>query len=154
MWRLGERWLFGAFAEIGPRNLHVNIQITDLPKSTGRFVKLDEPEHIMRTIDLCKLYPFEECKEVIASRLTWDDPRSPWTGEGRFVRPMWIFEFQNGSGQTAWFTDVFGGNVSDKPFPGALEQYFSIAATPLDSVWSGPDVHTAATPTSGVHLPN
>jgi hypothetical protein len=86
------------------RNLHVNIEVTDLPNATGRFVKLDEADQVMRAVDLCKHYPFKECKEALAGKLTWDDPRSPWTGEGRFVRPMWVFEFHNGSGQTAWFT--------------------------------------------------
>jgi hypothetical protein len=152
LWRYGERWLFEAFANNEAQGVQVGMHITDLPNTTGRFVKLDEPEHIMRTIDLCKLRDYDVCKGVRAMNIQWNDPRSPWTGEGRFVRPMWIFDYQNKSGKTAWYTDVFGENLSDKPFPGALEQYLS--TTSIDSVWSGPEVHTEAVPNSGVHLPN
>lgn len=94
-----------------------------------------------------------DCNEINEKKLKWDDPKSPFTGSSRNYRVMWIFELENRSGKTKWYTDVFGLNLSDKPIQGGIEQFISEQKI-ATGTWSGPTTNYRLEPNSGVHLPN
>ncbi len=89
-----------------------------------------------------------------ALRLTWDDPRSPFTGDKREV----YFNqttIVNTGGPTVWYTDPFGGNASPTPFRGSIAQQVAAVdnrrAYPLESQAVGANRPYGG---NGVHAPN
>lgn len=134
----------------------------------------DTAAQIGRTIDLCYASDGErraaggECDRVRdgASRVAWDDPRSPFDG----VKREFYFNqttIVNAGNPTTWYTDPFGGNASLQPFPGAIAQFIAAVdnrkrnqagvigvggrAYPLESRAFGKDRWYGG---KGVHAPN
>lgn len=53
--------------------------------------------------------------------ITWDDPRSGFRGltRGQYVNPHIV---NNSGGPSVWYTDPFGRNARQQPFPGSVRQ--------------------------------
>jgi len=56
--------------------------------------------------------------------LTYDDPRSKFNGVLRFV-DINGNRISNGDGPEIWYSDPFGRNASQTPFPGSIRQYIA-----------------------------
>jgi hypothetical protein len=69
-----------------------------------------------------------ECDDATQSGsilgLTFDDPRSPFDGSGRFVDINYN-HVRNEHGPMAWFTDPFGRQAQPDSFPGSIRQFLS-----------------------------
>jgi hypothetical protein len=149
---ISERWIF----EVGVKHssgLDANFAITDAPTNPGRFGNKDMPTGMQYMIDICKGRNVGDCKTINETGITWDDARSPWNGEGRFTRPMWIVNVINKSGKTKWFTDVYGNNASDTPIVGGIEQFISLQNEKIEN-YSSPDTWRNPDKKAGVRLPN
>lgn len=139
--------------------------------SPSRYFDPSKPDGVGRSIDVCYMKEANgdrarggECDIVtnyrdgstipVAQRITYDDPRSPFNGCKR------EFYFNNNGisnvgGPTYWYTDPYGKNGSQSPFPGSVRQYIAAAKTTLpfhlESIALGGDIDWCGT---GVHAPN
>jgi hypothetical protein len=115
---------------------------------------------LQRVVDLCRvrgrtMVRSAECDRVRAdTTITWDSPRSPFTGATRqlVVNSLTI---QNRGGPTAWYTNAYGTRLEYAPFPGSIRQYVSSTSIDHSRIvgpaavfrnWGGPG--------TGVHAPN
>jgi hypothetical protein len=137
----------------------------------SRYYDPSKPDGVGRSIDVCYMKEANgdrarggECDSVTkyrdgstipaGERITYDDPRSPFNGCKR------EFYFNNNGisnigGPTHWYTDPYGKNGSQSPFPGSIRQYIAAAKTTLpfhlESIALGGDINWCGT---GVHAPN
>lgn len=161
-WALGERWLYMPSGQSKDGHLEFNLAITDVPETTGRIVKRDEPSKMVYSIDLCKIEAMkdeEECHRVEQDNITWADPRSYFNGAGHWVRLLWIFKLKNTSSTSTWYTDLYGNNVSRDPLENGIKQFFSYGApetTQLDILPVGADIDAKVSfpESAGIRLPN
>jgi hypothetical protein len=128
----------------------------------ARYFDPRQPGGLARTLDNCWasakggfLVISNPCvnirKSFGAGNLTWDDPRSPFTGAQRGIR-LDSFTLKYPVGPTVWYTDALGMNPSLTPFPGSVQQEVSnINHTPNQYV-GGSVGRDFGVP--GVHAPN
>ncbi|WFE20057.1 cellulose-binding domain-containing protein [Solwaraspora sp. WMMD937] len=122
----------------------------------SRYYDPSLPNRMGRIVDLCytDLAGGDYCAEArrvtqqTGQQVAWDDPRSPFKGTLREYRPG-AFSVRN-SGPSTVYTDVYGRNASNAPFPGSIEQYFSGNGS-SEMYVRGSIRDYAAT---GVHAPN
>ncbi len=92
-----------------------------------------------------------------ASRIEFDDPRSPFNGCRREVT-FAASAVRNGGGATIWYTDPYGRSAQSAAFAGAVKQHVSAvdnstANISLASRTFGGDLSNCA-PGAGIHAPN
>ena len=117
-----------------------------------------------RTIDLCyEVKPNGDrargggCQAATSNGaitgIAWDDPRSAFAGDARFV-DINTNRILNAAGPDTWYTDPFGRNASPEPFPGSIKQRIAVinnTAVPF----TGPVIgRTRFYGAPGVHAPN
>lgn len=135
-------------------------------KNPSRFFNPSSSTKISRTVDLCfnSSHPLSKtllCQEVLAagSRVTWDDPRSPFRGTVHSNTHFEALVFTN-SPSSVVYTDAYGRNIKTSPDPSqgvTLKQIvpvqgFHYKADGQASAF--PTADYAALGTNGVRAPN
>ncbi|MFN0181906.1 MAG: hypothetical protein ACKVZ0_24150 [Gemmatimonadales bacterium] len=122
------------------------------------------PNAVGRTIDLC--YETEPngdrargggclaaTNNGLIAGITWNDPRSTFTGAARFV-DINTNRITNAGGPAVWYTDPFGRNARPEAFPGSIKQMIAM----LDNTtvpFTGPVIgRDRSYGGHGVHAPN
>jgi len=86
--------------------------------------------------------------------LTFDDPRSLFDGASRTVDINYN-EIRNEDGPEVWYTDPFGKNGRQEPFPGSVRQWIARMNNDRGIGMGGPRIgHDRPYGGSGVHPPN
>jgi len=97
------------------------------------------------------------CEEATANGtllLAFDDPRSPFNGVRRRV-DINSNRVDNASGPTVWYTDPFGKNASESPFPGSIRQWLARINNNRAFNFNGPTIGGDRNyGAGGTHAPN
>lgn len=92
-----------------------------------------------------------------ASRVAFDDPRSPFNGCRREVT-IAASTVRNSGGATIWYTNPYGGAAQTAAFAGGVKQYVSAADNTSQGIALAPKTFggdlSFCAPGSGVHAPN
>lgn len=125
-------------------------------RDPSRFFDPSLPSSLGRPIDLCYqpgVQGEDRCRDLPATPVAWNDPRSPFKGVRRFVDVNGN-RVSNPDGPNIWYTDALGRNGRTEPFPGAIRQWVAVRDN------TGIDLHGPAIgqnrsyDATGVHAPN
>ena len=131
----------------------------------SRFYDPAQADLTGRPIDVCyevtgsgELAQGSDCDESTANGslpgVSWDDPRSVFDGAQRSV-DINSNRISNEDGPSVWYTDPFGKNGREEPFPGSVRQYIATVDNVLAINPSGPTFgHHREYGGPSVHAPN